>query len=46
MIRVFSCRLPASGLYSIDFEYNEVVLRSTDPLWKKRNTPKGKETQS
>lgn len=28
MIRVFSCPLPARGLYSIDFEYNDLVLKS------------------
>ena len=28
LIRVYSCLLPARGLYSIEFEYNEVVLAS------------------
>lgn len=26
VIRVFSCRLPAHGLYSVEFEYNDVAL--------------------
>ena len=28
LIRVFSCRLPGPGLFSIEFEYNGVVLES------------------
>lgn len=28
LIRVFSCRLPGTGLYSVEFVYNDVVLEN------------------
>ncbi len=35
MIRVFSCRLPATGLYSVEFVYNDVVLENWSMLVEK-----------
>ena len=34
-IRVFSCPLPEAGLYSVEFEYNDVVLGSCELLSEK-----------